>query len=670
MHPIFQNDYIVSCHIVRTCRPDLEQGLRYARKGTVMGACREGDKPGVNRSRVVVSFQLLLLAAASIYSASYHPPVTNRFGHTGLTYLQSATTLGKGRLVVGGYGDFSADRGFVHQLDGDTTYDPALSIFNAIPSIGYGITGFLDLSLSTPLYWDFITSESDTFGLSGLRGGFGDIELAGKFQYPPYPHSTIFEVAFFGALSLPTGTQGEGRFPRHTYYLKSTLEETDTADIVGSYTSTVPEMDMKMLWTLDLNNLSEASPVLMHLNFGARFTFHSQLDNIFLLNLGFEYHPALWLTLFSEFSGETRMSNVKSGFKLGEDPLRLSPGISFSAPGGFFLTLGGSISLSADTSLMNYLVDAGGQQRLLSTGTEPRWKLAVNVGWAGFVLPQDEDRDGIKDNVDRCPKDPEDFDGFEDSDGCPDTDNDNDGIPDVKDKCPNDTEDRDGFEDEDGCPDLDNDEDGVPDLKDQCPNVAEDVDGFEDDDGCPDEDNDMDAVPDTSDECPVDAEDRDGFRDHDGCPDFDNDQDGVPDSLDKCPDTKGVPENNGCPKEKPKPKEIKRGRVVLRGVNFEFGSAVLTGDSYAILERVYESLREWPEIEVEIRGHTDSVGSDEANQILSRKRAEAVRNYLVARGIDPSRLRPIGFGESEPIAENTTAEGRALNRRVELHRID
>ncbi|MGE5185794.1 MAG: hypothetical protein ACM31C_27225, partial [Acidobacteriota bacterium] len=137
----------------------------------------------------------------------------------------------------------------------------------------------------------------------------------------------------------------------------------------------------------------------------------------------------------------------------------------------------------------------------------------------------DRDGDGIPDGMDACPDDPEDKDGFQDEDGCPDVDNDGDGIPDSQDKCPNDPEDKDGFQDQDGCPDPDNDNDGIPDSQDKCPNDPEDKDGFQDDDGCPDPDNDGDGVPDAQDQCPNEPEDKDGFEDDDGCPDPDNDKD-------------------------------------------------------------------------------------------------------------------------------------------------
>lgn len=207
--------------------------------------------------------------------------------------------------------------------------------------------------------------------------------------------------------------------------------------------------------------------------------------------------------------------------------------------------------------------------------------------------------------------------------------------------------------------------------------VPEDLDGFEDNDGCPDTDNDGDGIIDSLDQCPDKAEDKDGHEDTDGCPDYDNDLDGIPDSVDKCPDKpetfNAFEDEDGCPdkvKGKPKAKEIKRGRVILRGVNFEFNKAVLTSDSYVILDQVYASLVEWPEIKIEIRGHTDSVGSKITNKRLSNKRAQAVANYLSSKGISSDRLVPAGMGEDEPIADNSSAEGRAMNRRVELHRVD
>ncbi len=163
----------------------------------------------------------------------------------------------------------------------------------------------------------------------------------------------------------------------------------------------------------------------------------------------------------------------------------------------------------------------------------------------------DDDGDGVLLPADRCPDAPEDLDQYRDDDGCPDPDNDGDGIDDPVDRCPLDPEDRDGFEDADGCPEYENDGDGIPDDRDICRDDPEDFDGFKDEDGCPDRDNDRDRILDIEDACPDEPEDRDRFEDGDGCPEPDNDGDGVLDVTDDCPnepeDNDGFSDDDGCP---------------------------------------------------------------------------------------------------------------------------
>ncbi len=245
-------------------------------------------------------------------------------------------------------------------------------------------------------------------------------------------------------------------------------------------------------------------------------------------------------------------------------------------------------------------------------------------------------------------------------------DSDGDGIPNGEDDCPDAAEDMDGFQDGDGCPDLDNDGDGIPDANDRCPDLAEDVDGFQDNDGCPEPDNDGDGIADSVDRCPDTAEDVDGFQDDDGCPELDNDGDGVADTADHCPNTPaGVQvDEKGCPQVA----EIKQA-LVLKGVNFLTGSDELTPDSLTGLAEVARSLVAYPEVRVEIQGHTDSAGAAAFNESLSLKRAESVRDHIVTYGVDIRRLRAVGYGERFPIASNSNADGRSLNRRVEIHRI-
>jgi outer membrane protein OmpA-like peptidoglycan-associated protein len=209
----------------------------------------------------------------------------------------------------------------------------------------------------------------------------------------------------------------------------------------------------------------------------------------------------------------------------------------------------------------------------------------------------------------------------------------------------------------------DRDHDGILDKDDGCPDQPEDRDGFEDSDGCPDLDDDKDGIADSSDACPRDPEDRDGYADEDGCPDPDNDGDSILDQDDACPLEAGVPEEKGCP-GKPKV-ESEGGLQVLDQIHFENNKAVILAESQPNLEAVKSLLDGHPEItSLRIEGHTDSVGEDDKNFILSKARAAAVGSWLVSHGIERKRLAAWGCGEKYPIADNTTPEGRAQNRRV------
>ncbi|MGE0547695.1 MAG: OmpA family protein [Kofleriaceae bacterium] len=223
----------------------------------------------------------------------------------------------------------------------------------------------------------------------------------------------------------------------------------------------------------------------------------------------------------------------------------------------------------------------------------------------------DRDGDTITDELDRCPDDPEDFDQFEDGDGCPDLDNDGDKLLDVDDLCPNDPEDHDGFEDEDGCPDADNDRDGIADTLDGCPDVKENYNNVDD---------------------------------HDGCPD------------------RGVL------------LETETSLDPLRPINFEYNKAVIKPESYYILDAVIAMLQGNPDIlRLEVAGHTDERGDDAYNLELSKRRAAAVMEYLTTHGskrdptpIDPRRLESWGYGETRPIDRSRGPKAWANNRRVEF----
>ncbi len=256
----------------------------------------------------------------------------------------------------------------------------------------------------------------------------------------------------------------------------------------------------------------------------------------------------------------------------------------------------------------------------------------------------DRDGDGIPDFEDSCPDEP----GLPEFKGCPDTDG--DGVPDHKDKCPEEP----GLAEFDGCPDTDGD--GIPDHKDKCPDMT----GLAEFDGCPDTDG--DGIPDYMDACPDEA----GLAEFNGCPDRDGD--GIPDRFDNCPDEAGLKEFGGCPKTVIE--EIEKELAFnAENIYFETGKSTIRAISYPNLTNIINILSEYPNIRLKIEGHTDNTGGRELNLKLSEDRAFEVMKYFTERGIPASRFQVNGYGPDRPVATNETSDGRAKNRRTEIHLI-
>ncbi len=272
--------------------------------------------------------------------------------------------------------------------------------------------------------------------------------------------------------------------------------------------------------------------------------------------------------------------------------------------------------------------------------------------------PKDTDNDGIFDYLDKCPGTPA---GVQvDSNGCP-LDSDGDGVADYLDLCPNTPLAAKGLVDKNGCP-LDSDDDGVYDYLDLCANTPIEARGFIDKNGCP-LDSDDDGVADYLDKCPNTPVEARGTVDEKGCP-RDTDGDGIADYLDNCPKLFGVAANKGCPEVK---KEIRTlFQKALQGIQFESGKDVIKKSSNVILDQIAKVLVDNKSYLVEIQGHTDNVGKPELNQLLSEKRANAVRNYLIAKGVEDKRITAKGYGDTKPVASNKTTQGKAKNRRVEF----
>ncbi len=337
----------------------------------------------------------------------------------------------------------------------------------------------------------------------------------------------------------------------------------------------------------------------------------AKVGDAFTFGLG-----AIWellddrLALIAEFSGSTGFGSRQ------ETPLEVLAGAKYHHKAGFTAGLGGGAGVYGGIGAPDY--------RLL--------------GMLGYTMPQkvrpprvkDRDEDGLPDGDDRCPKEPEDFDGFEDDDGCPDPDNDQDGILDADDSAPNEAEDRDGFEDEDGVPDYDNDGDGILDVDDRCSNEP-------------------------------------GVAVTKGCPDPDTDEDGVPDRVDNCPNEAGLRVNMGC--LKPQLVEIHYDRLgISKKVYFGTGKSRIQKRSFALLDNIASVLQAHPEILlVKVEGHADPRGSEEFNLKLSHRRAVAVVAYLVRRGVAEDRLIAKEHGETAPERPDAvTDQEHEANRRVQF----
>lgn len=266
-----------------------------------------------------------------------------------------------------------------------------------------------------------------------------------------------------------------------------------------------------------------------------------------------------------------------------------------------------------------------------------------SVGVVFKMGGKDTDGDGVYDKHDACP----DVFGLAEFNGCPDSDA--DGIIDSEDDCPEVA----GLAEFNGCPDTD--ADGITDKDDRCPKEK----GTKANKGCPDTDS--DGVVDLDDKCPTVA----GPAANKGCPWPDTDGDSVLDKDDKCPTVVGPASNNGCPVEL-SPEHAESLKELARTVYFNSSKASFKNETTGRLDMASKILAEYPNSKFTVEGHTDSTGSEALNAKLSQERADAVRDYLISKGVKADNLTAKGYGESQPIDSNKTRSGRAVNRRVEI----
>jgi len=302
----------------------------------------------------------------------------------------------------------------------------------------------------------------------------------------------------------------------------------------------------------------------------------------------------------------------------------------------------GAVRWAHDSGVSMTVGGGGGTPLFAGYGTS-KFRVFGDIRYS-FTATADADADGVADENDNCLTLPEDLDGFQDTDGCPDPDNDEDGFLDDRDECPSEAEDFDSFKDGDGCPDWDNDGDGVLDNDDRCRNEAEDVDEYQDDDGCPDLDNDKDGILDTEDTCPFERESPNGYEDEDGCPDYE-----------------GIVQDDT--------------HIQLDGaVRFDEDSHVLLPGSHKILRAAARYIIDRPgikrvrvDIHTSKRGNADRVASDSKLVEAAVIRGQNVLEFMVIEGVQPRRLIVRAVGGAEPAADTTDKANVSLNERVRLY---
>lgn len=494
----------------------------------------------------------------------------------------------------------------------------------------YGVNEKLQVGANLPVIFQLAgdglmaaTGKPDPNGLSVT--GLGDLLVEGKYRL--YRKGAI-KIAGIGGLTLPSSFGSDG------------------SKFIGD---NLPTVRARVALQYELGKLSFGANAGILLR-KPRTIYDSTIGE----QLTWGAAAAVRITDRFSIVGEGYGRAGLPDFSLDASPLEVEGGLRLYATSSVAVVLGGGAGL------------------IKGIGS-PSSRFFLSLGYAPDV--RDSDGDGIQNGRDKCPLIPEDKDGFQDEDGCPDDDNDGDRRPDATDKCPDVAEDLDGFDDDDGCPELDNDGDKIEDLKDKCPDDAEDgkapypadgcpankrdsdgdglfdgvdqcpteeedQDGFEDGDGCPELDNDKDGIPDATDKCPLCPEDKDGFEDADGCPDLDNDKDGVLDTKDLCPTEpetiNGVKDDDGCPdtggvlivKVDGDRLQIER-MPTMAGASLS-PAGLLIVDQIALLMNTHDEVTRWL-LALSLPKLADA-----------QKLAEAVKQRLITRGVPADRLQVIG----------------------------
>jgi len=503
------------------------------------------------------------------------------------------------------------------------------SMFAGEVSGAYGLKDRYQIGVALPLVFSMSGEKLDPATATSMEGlqisGLGD--LRGEIKARIWNNRTTALSGRVG-LTLPSSFGAGG------------------SDFIGDDLPTF-RGGLAAQWTASNGKISAGANLGLILR-KPRTIYASEIGQQFTYGLAAAFHVTDKFSVIGETFGRTGMTS----FATDATPMEAGGGLRVLATKSIAFTLGASAGINKGIG-------------------SPEFRTFASVGYSPDT--RDSDGDGVANNRDRCTSVPEDDDGYEDGDGCPDADNDGDRREDALDKCADESEDFDGFEDDDGCPELDNDGDGIADLQDrhcpmdkedgQAPQPAdgcpfdmrdtdedrifdavdacfeqeEDYDSFEDWDGCPDLDQDKDGVADDEDRCPVCADDKDGFEDADGCPEIDNDSDGFLDADDQCPGepevVNGVDDWDGCGDEGGAEVATFDGDRVMLLAPVGFDKKGLTKAGTVILDQAALLMRAQHDVKVWMLAVAAKKDAD------ARKQAAWVLQHLVKRGLAEGSLQ-------------------------------
>ncbi len=509
----------------------------------------------------------------------------NTGGLSGVNNTYSAYSLGSGSYEIG----LSVKGEYGHEAlheqtsaAGNKLHDVLL--FGQDLFLAIGLTNWMDLAVDLPFYQDQI----DGFGDHAV--GLGDLATSLKVMHPGMKSDALIRLAYIMRASFPTGNPERGYYARDPQY--SHVSEINTQ---GAFTSQGYSLNPMLAWTFDLTRIKNPAPWLIHVNFGMDALFYRgdrnnipEENSAMVGGLAVEWLARPDWSLFLDFYGKSRIVNITSGPFLEvflKDQVNLALGTKNTFKSGWsasFVVEGG---LSTQENFTQWAVNHEGDgAKRYGIQPTPIVGATLTIGFGKTGENADSDFDGN---------------------------------PNVTDKCPHGAEDYDGYEDEDGCTDLVHITIKADPISDTVVIIKRDT---------------------------VTVVRNDTVRVV------------IADTLQY--------------QAQQDPNRIFGfGKTTFPAINFQIGSDVLTRGSFKTLNDIALSLKNFPEVNIQVLGYTDNTGSEATNQVLSNKRAEAVVKYLVGQGIDSNRLLPLGKGTDNPVASNKSAGGRLLNRRVEFKRV-